>query len=209
MAVRRSRPRRTTLRVRVARSGMAHAPEPPNAVRRARSGRARRSAPHRWPRPSRHRRRNARLPAKRTEPVDGEPWQIMGQHAQQDERHPRRGPMEHRTQLEIDGLQRAEGVLDAAETFEARTVAAASETRRVIKQPAARSAGANTQQRLARVVLTDIRSTAPISRYCPPQCQCAAQHLPSTSKQRRKPTLSRSCRSSAGLLTLIKAQPVL
>ena len=25
--------------------------------------------------------------------------------------------MEHRTQLEIDGLQRAEGVLDAAETF--------------------------------------------------------------------------------------------
>src|SRR5436190_13327228 len=31
--------------------------------------------------------------------------------------HPRRGPMEHRTQFEIDGLQRAEGVLDAAETF--------------------------------------------------------------------------------------------
>jgi hypothetical protein len=31
--------------------------------------------------------------------------------------HSRRGPMEHRTQLEIDGLQRAEGVLDAAETF--------------------------------------------------------------------------------------------
>ena len=31
--------------------------------------------------------------------------------------HPRCGPMEHWTQLEIDGLQRAEGVLDAAETF--------------------------------------------------------------------------------------------
>ena len=31
--------------------------------------------------------------------------------------HPRRGPMEHRTQLEIDGLQRAEGMLNAAETF--------------------------------------------------------------------------------------------
>src|SRR5206468_647707 len=31
--------------------------------------------------------------------------------------HPRRSPMEHRTQLEIDSLQRAEGVLDAAETL--------------------------------------------------------------------------------------------
>jgi hypothetical protein len=41
--------------------------------------------------------------------------QIIGQHAQQDVcAHPRCGPMEHRPQLEIDGLQRAEGVLDAA-----------------------------------------------------------------------------------------------
>jgi hypothetical protein len=31
--------------------------------------------------------------------------------------HPRRGPMKHRPQFEIDGLQRGEGVLDAAETF--------------------------------------------------------------------------------------------
>jgi hypothetical protein len=31
--------------------------------------------------------------------------------------HPRRGPMKHRPQFEIDGLQRAEGVLAAAETF--------------------------------------------------------------------------------------------
>ena len=46
------------------------------------------------------------------------PLQIIGQHAEQDVgAHPRRGPMEHRTQFEIDGLQRAEGVLDAAETF--------------------------------------------------------------------------------------------
>src|SRR6201987_4038769 len=46
------------------------------------------------------------------------PLQIIGQHAEQDVRaDPWRGPMKHRTQLEIDGLQRAEGVLDAAETF--------------------------------------------------------------------------------------------
>jgi len=46
------------------------------------------------------------------------PLQIIGQHAEQDVRaHPRCGPMEHRTQFEIDGLQRAEGVLDTAETF--------------------------------------------------------------------------------------------
>ena len=46
------------------------------------------------------------------------PLPIMGQHAEQDVgAPPRRGPMEHRTQFEIDGLQRAEGVLSAAETF--------------------------------------------------------------------------------------------
>jgi hypothetical protein len=47
------------------------------------------------------------------------PLQIIGQHSEQDVRaHPWwRGPMEHWTQFEIDGLQRAEGVLDAAETF--------------------------------------------------------------------------------------------
>ena len=46
------------------------------------------------------------------------PLQIIGQHAEQDVRaHPWRGPMEHWTQLEIDSLQRAEGVLHAAETF--------------------------------------------------------------------------------------------
>ena len=46
------------------------------------------------------------------------PLQIIGQHAEQDVRaYPRRGPMEHWTQLEIDGLQRTEGVLDAAEAF--------------------------------------------------------------------------------------------
>ena len=34
------------------------------------------------------------------------PLQIIGQHAEQDVRaHPRRGPVEHRTQFEIDGLQ--------------------------------------------------------------------------------------------------------
>ena len=46
------------------------------------------------------------------------PLQIIGQHAEQDVgAHAWRGPMEHRTQLEIDGLQRTEGVLDAAEAF--------------------------------------------------------------------------------------------
>ena len=46
------------------------------------------------------------------------PFQIIGQHAEQDVRaHPGCGPMEHRTQFEIDSFQRAEGVLDAAETF--------------------------------------------------------------------------------------------
>ena len=46
------------------------------------------------------------------------PLQIIGQHAEQDVgAHPWCGPVEHRTQLEIDSLQPAEGVLDAAETF--------------------------------------------------------------------------------------------
>jgi hypothetical protein len=36
------------------------------------------------------------------------PLQIIGQRAEQHVRaYPRRGPMEHRTQFEIDGLQRA------------------------------------------------------------------------------------------------------
>jgi hypothetical protein len=40
--------------------------------------------------------------------------QIIGQHAEQDVgAHPRRGPVENWTQLEIDSPERAEGVLDA------------------------------------------------------------------------------------------------
>ncbi len=39
------------------------------------------------------------------------PLQIIGEHAEQDVgAHARRGAMEHRTQFEIDGLQRAEGM---------------------------------------------------------------------------------------------------
>ena len=42
----------------------------------------------------------------------------MNQRSQQNVRaHAWRGPMEHWTQFEIDGFQRAEGVLHAAETF--------------------------------------------------------------------------------------------
>ena len=45
------------------------------------------------------------------------PLQIIGQHAEQHVgAHARRGPVEYGTQFEIDGLQRAEGVLDEAMT---------------------------------------------------------------------------------------------
>ena len=129
MAVRRSRPRRTTLRVRVARS----AEQGVEAVHRERFAvcgvgafagglalRRRRGLG------LGHRRGALRVARGRIVLVEQHrgqapahvPFQIVGQHAEQDVRaHPRRGPMEHRTQLEIDGLQRAEGVLHAAETF--------------------------------------------------------------------------------------------
>ncbi len=46
------------------------------------------------------------------------PFEIVGEHAEQDMgAHPRCGPMEHGTQLDIDGLHAAEGAFDAGKAL--------------------------------------------------------------------------------------------
>src|SRR5262249_6487507 len=113
MAVRRSRPKPTTLRVSVARVAVCRVSAFANglALRRRRGfGLG-------------HRRDALRLAGgwiglveqHRGEAPAHVPLQIIGQHTEQDVRaHAWRGPVEYRTQFEIDGLQRTEGVLDAA-----------------------------------------------------------------------------------------------
>src|SRR6516162_242838 len=124
MVVRRSGPRRTTLRVSVARSPSrvrklctGSGSPSPGSVRlwtalrcAAGEGSAFATGDARC--------RIVLVEQHRSEALTHVPFQIIGQHAEQDVRaYSWRDPMEHRTQLKIDGLERAEGVLDAAETF--------------------------------------------------------------------------------------------
>src|ERR1700748_1494927 len=129
MAARRSPPRRTTLRVRVARSPsrvwkLCTGSGSPSAGSVRLRAALRRTAGEGWALATGEVRCASRAAGSgSSDSIGGEaagrgPWQIIGQNAEQYVgAHPRRAPMKHRTQLEIDGLQRAKSMLNATETF--------------------------------------------------------------------------------------------